>query len=280
MVIPNLAIHLNKDINKGVEINKQTDILPLLGTSNEDSNNFKALLGKQLRVSEDDIIDYDLFIYNVEKAKTAGINNEFICSPRLDDLSSVYALLQGITAKVNDQDIHMICLFDNEEVGNKTKQGCASQFTSVFLEKLFASLGKNRINLYEVLLRSTIISADVAQAYHPNFPSKFDPTNRAELNKGIVIKIDTTQKYAFDTGAVAIIQQLCDKYDIRYQKFANRSDVTAGSTMGPVISSLLPVRTIDIGIPLLAMHSAMETMGVKDQESMMQFMKAYFSADR
>jgi len=280
MVIPNLAIHLNKDVNKGIEINKQTDILPLLGISDEKGDNFNELLAKQLNVSADDIIDYDLFIYNVEKAKTAGINNEFICAPRLDDLSGVYALLQGIISNVCDKDIHMVCLFDNEEVGNHTKQGCASQITNILLEKIFESLGKSRINLYEVMLKSIIISNDVAQAYHPNYSSKFDPTNRAELNKGIVIKIDTTQKYAFDTGAVAIVQQLCDKHDISYQKFVNRSDVSAGSTMGPVISTLLPIRTIDIGIPLLAMHSAMETMGIKDQESIIRFMTAYFSTDR
>jgi len=280
MVIPNLAIHLNKDVNKGVEINKQTDILPLLGTPDEENDNFNELLAKQLNVSADDIIDYDLFIYNVEKAKTVGINNKFICAPRLDDLSAVYAVLQGIVSNVCDKDIHMVCLFDNEEVGNHTKQGCASHFTSILFEKIFESLGKSRLNLYEVMLKSTIISNDVAQAYHPNFSSKFDPTNRAEINKGIVIKIDTTQKYAFDTGAVAIVQQLCDEHSIHYQKYVNRSDVTAGSTMGPVISSLLPIRTIDIGIPLLAMHSAIETMGAKDQESMVRFMTAYFSTDR
>ena len=281
MVIPNLAIHLNRDVNKGVEINKQTDIMPLLGMSNEKSDNyFNALLAKQLNVPMDDILDYDLYIYNVEKAKTVGIHNEFICAPRLDDLSSVYALLQGITTNICDKDIHMICLFDNEEVGNYTKQGCASQFTSVLLEKIFESLGKSRVNLYEIMQKSIVISTDVAQAFHPNFASKYDPTNTAEVNKGIVFKIDPAQKYAFDTGAIAMLQQLCEQYDISYQKFVNRSDVTAGSTMGPVLSTLLPIRTIDIGIPLLAMHSAMETMGTQDQESMIRLMESYFSTNR
>lgn len=281
LVIPNLAIHLNRDVNKGVEINKQTDILPLLGISDENNANyFTELLARQLGVPSEQILDYDLFVYNLEKAKTVGINNEFICAPRLDDLSSVYALLMGILDHVCEKDIHLICLFDNEEVGNHTKQGCASQFTGVLLEKIFEALGRSRINLYEVMLRSTIVSADVAQAYHPNFASKFDPTNRAELNRGIVLKIDANQKYAFDTGAVAIVQQLCDEYEISYQKFVNRSDASGGGTMGPVISSLLPVRTIDIGIPLLAMHSALETMGTRDQESMIRFMTTFFAAKR
>jgi aspartyl aminopeptidase len=125
-----------------------------------------------------------------------------------------------------------------------------------------------------------MISCDAAQAYHPNFASKFDPTNRAEINKGIVIKIDTTQKYAFDTAAAAIIQQLCSENDISCQNFVNRSDVSGGSTMGPVISSLLPIKTVDIGIPLLAIHSALETMGMKDEENMIRFMRAYFSTNR
>jgi len=281
MVIPNLAIHLNRDVNKGVEINKQTDILPLLGISDEqDGNYFANILAKQLQVPAEDILDYDLFIYNLDHAGTVGINQEFICSPRLDDLSSVYALLQGIIGPVCEKDIHMICLFDNEEIGNRTKQGCSSQFTGVMLEKVFASLGRSRIQLYETMQRSTIVSTDVAQAYHPNFAAKYDPTNIAELNKGIVFKIDTAQRYAYDTGAIAIIQQLCDQCGIPYQKFVNRSDASAGSTMGPAISSLLPVRTADIGIPLLAMHSALETMGTKDQESMIRFMTSYFSTNR
>lgn len=282
-VIPNLAIHLNKEANKGVELNKQTDILPLLGMSeNEKGNYFKELLAEQLNgVEADDILDYDLYIYNMERALTAGINNDFICSPRLDDLSSVYALLQGIVNNnICERDIHMICLFDNEEIGNRTKQGAASQFTQVLLEKIFACLNKSKINLYEVMLQSVMLSCDTAHAYHPNFANKYDPTNRLELNKGIAIKIDTSHRYAFDIGAIAIIQQLCNEYNINYQKFVNRSDVTAGSTMGPVISTLLPIKTIDIGIPLLAMHSAVETMGRKDEESMIKFMKAYFSASR
>ncbi len=281
LVIPNLAIHLNRDVNQGVEINKQTDILPLLGLSEEeDKNYFIDILADHLEVKAEDILDYDLYIYNMDKAKSVGKNKELICSPRLDDLTSVYALLHGIKGQVCEKDIHIIGLYDNEEIGNQTKQGCASQFTEVLLEKIFESLGKSRVNLYEVLMRSTIISADVAQAFHPNYPSKFDPTNHAVVGKGIVFKINTAQKYAYDAGAIAIFQQLCDENQIPYQKFVNRSDATGGGTMGPVLSTLLPVRTIDIGIPLLAMHSASETIGAKDQESMMNLMVTYFGTDR
>ncbi len=281
MVIPNLAIHLNREVNKGVEINKQTDVLPLLGMTEEKAHNYlNHLLADEMQVKSEDILDYDLFIYNTEKAKTVGANNEFICSPRIDDLSSAYALLQGIIGDVCEKDLHLICLFDNEEVGNRTKQGAETQFTSILLEKIFEALGKTRTNLYEVVSKSFIISADVAQGYHPNYSSKYDPTNIGELNKGVVFKIDTAQRYAFDTVAVAILQQLCEINEIPFQKFVNRSDATAGSTMGPTISTLLPTRTMDIGVPLLAMHSACETMGAKDQESMIKLMQIYFSSNR
>lgn len=281
MVIPNLAIHLNREVNNGVEIDKQKDVLPILGMADEDIHNyFINHLAKHLEVSAEDILDYDLFIYNLDKACTVGAYDEFICAPRLDDLSSVYALIHGIIGQVDDKDIHMICLFDNEEIGNRTKQGSASLFTTMLLEKIFQSLGKSRMDLYEVLHRSFILSVDVAQAYHPNYGAKYDPTNTAELNKGIAIKIDTAQRYAYDTGAIAIIQQLCEDYNIPYQKFVNRSDATAGGTMGPVISTQLPARALDIGVPLLAMHSAMETMGIKDLDSIIRLMEVFFSTER
>ncbi|NLZ83758.1 MAG: M18 family aminopeptidase [Clostridiales bacterium] len=281
MVIPNLAIHLNRDVNKGVEINKQKDVLPLLGTSEENvHNNILRLLAERLNVPAEEILDYDLYIYNLDKATTVGIDEDFICSPRLDDLSSVYGILEGISGELCTKDIHMACLFDNEEIGNRTKQGSASMFITMLLEKIFDSIGRSRINLYEVLQRSVMLSIDVAQGYHPNYSDKYDPTNIAELNKGIAFKIDTAQRYAFDTGAIAMIQQLCDDNKVAYQKFTNRSDATAGSTMGPVLSTQLPVRTIDIGVPLLGMHSAVETMGSKDMESMIKLMKAYYSSDR
>ena len=281
LVIPNLAIHLNREVNSGVAINKQTDVLPLLGLSEEeDKNYFNELLAGHLNVPIEDILDYDLFIYNLDKASTVGKKQEFICSPRLDDLSSAYALLQGIAGEVCEKDIHIIGLYDNEEIGNRTKQGCETHFTGVLLEKIYEALGMSRIQLYETMMKSFILSADVAQAFHPNYPSKFDPTNRAELGKGIVIKINTAQKYAYDTGAIAILQQLCEANDVKYQKFVNHSDAVGGGTMGPVLSSLLPMKTVDIGVPLLAMHSAVETMGVEDQESIIKLMISYFATER
>lgn len=281
LVIPNLAIHLNREVNKGVEINKQTDVLPLLGMSDEKLHNYiNTLIAEELDVPVEDILDYDLFIYNTDKACTVGMNNEFICAPRLDDLTSVYGLLQGIIGDVCGKDIHMIALFDNEEIGNRTKQGSASLSTLMLMEKLFDALGRSRIEMYDVFHRSIILSMDVAQAYHPNYTGKFDPTNIAELNKGIVFKIDTLQRYAFDTGAVGMIQQLCEENNIPYQKYTNRSDATAGSTMGPVISTQLPTRTVDMGVAILAMHSAVETMGTKDQESLNRLMRTFFSVSR
>lgn len=281
LVIPNLAIHFNREVNNGVPINKQTDVLPLLGIAEEEGAVFfTQILADRLNVPVEDILDYDLFIYNLDQVKKIGLNKEFICGPRIDDLSSVHGLIQGIITDVDDKDIHMIGLFDNEEIGNHTKQGCDTAFTAVLLEKIYGALGRDRINLYESMMNSILISADVAHAFHPNYPSQYDPTNRAMINKGIVFKINTSQKYAFDTGAIAMIQQLCDEHEIAYQKFTNRSDAVGGSTMGPSLSTLLPMRTVDIGIPLLAMHSACETMGVKDQESFSDLMITFFGSKR
>lgn len=281
LVIPNLPIHLNREVNKGVEINRQKDVLPILGMIDDSLDmNFHSILAKELGVDSDDILDYDLYIYNLDKPVTVGLQEDFICAPRIDDLSSVYALLEGIINGVHGNDIHMVALFDNEEVGNFTKQGAASRFTTMLLEKIFASLGLDRINLYETLTRSFIVSVDVAHGYHPNFSAKYDPTNVTELNKGIVLKIDAAQRYAFDVAATGIVQQLCMDHNIPFQKFTNRSDATAGSTMGPEISTQLPAKTMDIGLPLLAMHSSRETVGSKDLVSLVEFMKVFFSVER
>ncbi len=281
MVIPGLAIHLNRDINKGVEWNKQKDILPIIGMEEEPEESFfHQLIAKELGVCAGDILDFDLYTYNLDKPCCVGMNRELILSPRLDDLVSVHALLHGLKGEVYGGDIHLVAFYDHEEVGSESKQGAATNFTNVLLEKIFESLGYDRIKLYEVLMDSLLVSLDVAHGFHPNFPEKYDPTNLAKLNHGVVIKVDTRQKYAYDTVSVAVIQQICEEHNISYQKFANRSDATCGNTMGPIVSALLPVRAIDLGIPLLSMHSAAETIGEKDQQSMLELMQAFFSIRR
>lgn len=279
LIIPNLAIHVNKDVNKGVEINRQTDTLPLLSMVDEDVSEeqyFLSVLAKELGVDKSRILDYDMYIYNIEEGSFVGANDDFVSCPRLDNLTSVWALLKGLDSGRRKEGINLIALFDNEEIGSRTKQGADSALLNILLEKIVVSLGLTKNSLYSRLTDSFLISVDVAHGVHPNHPERYDPTNYTALNEGIVFKIDSNQKYTFDTEAIAIVQQLCEKGNVKYQKFVNRSDTPGGGTLGPIISSWLPVKTVDIGIPLLAMHSSRELMGTKDQAYLNSLMKTFF----
>ena len=280
LTIPNLAIHMNRDVNKGVELKKQTDMLPLMGMLNDSLNEkdyFVSFLAKQLEVAVEDILDFDLYVYNAEDGIMLGMEDEFIQSPRLDNLTSCYALLTGIIEGKREDGINVIALFDNEEIGSLTKQGANSSLFTMFLEKVNDSLGFTRMQYNEAILRSLLLSVDVAHALHPSHTEKNDPVNLALMNDGVVFKINCNQRYTFDTEAVAIIQQLCEQNQIKYKKYVNHSDVVGGGTLGPIISSWLPMKTVDIGVPLLAMHSARELMGANDQEQLEKLMTIFFS---
>lgn len=279
LTIPNLAIHINREINKGVELNKQTDLNPIIGMMNQSLNEkhfFMDFLAKQLQVEQEEILDFDLSIYNCEEPTILGMNEEFFSSPRLDNLTSVMACVNGIIHDKNEKDIHIIALYDNEEIGSRTKQGADSSLSSMLLEKIYTGLGHGKANLYHAYFNSMILSVDVAHCLHPNYLTKNDPTSYCELGKGIVFKLDSTQKYAYDTEAVAILEQICLAHDVKYQKFVNRSDMTSGSTLGSIISSWIPIKTIDIGVPLLAMHSARELMGTRDQIELETVIESFF----
>lgn len=281
LTIPNLAIHMNKDVNKGVELMKQTDMLPLMGVLNNQLNKehyFIDFLSRHLNVPTSDILDFDLYVYNAEEGITLGINDELIQSPRLDNLASCFLLLRGITESKREDAINIIALFDHEEIGSQTKQGANSVLFRMLLEKLYDSLGFSRMQLNEAILRSFLLSVDAAHAMHPSRTDKSDPINSSLINEGIVFKISSNQRYTFDTEAIASIQQLCIKNHIAYKKFVNHSDVVGGGTLGPIISSWLPMKTVDLGVPLLAMHSARELMGAKDLIEFYKLMKAYFKS--
>ena len=278
-IIPNIAIHLNRDLNKGMELNKQTDMIPIAGMIKEkaeDKNYFIKYLATYLETDVENILDYDLTVYNCEEGRIVGIEDDFIAAPRLDNMTSVLALVTGIAECQMEHGIQAIALFDHEEIGSSTKQGAGSLMLTHILEKAHMSIGNNHMNYIEAMADSMLLSVDVAHAYHPNQTGKYDPTNKAVLNSGISIKEAANQSYATDCEAIAIIQQMCNHYQIPYKKFANRSDAGSGSTLGSIASSMLPVKTVDIGVPLLAMHSAMELMGADDQKSLVDVMKAYF----
>lgn len=281
LTIPSLAIHMNRNTNKGIELNPQTDLLPLIGMIQDELNKdtyFLDFLSQELNVDNDEILDFDLYVYNQEKGCMLGMKEEFISSPRLDNMTSVLSCLNGIISKGNEKNIQMIALYDNEEIGSKTKQGADSMITNALMEKIFHSLSLPPTQFSDSIYNSFMISIDVAHGYHPNNSSKNDPTNITQLNHGIILKLNTSQKYATDTNATASIQQLCQSYQIPYQKYVNRSDMAGGSTLGSLTSSWLPMKTVDLGVPLLAMHSARELMGANDMASLNHLVVAFFDA--
>lgn len=277
--IPNIAIHLNKDINKGIELNKQTDLLPITAIVNEElgGERFIQYLAKELGTDADNILDYELNLYNLDEPCLLGLDDEFLSSPRLDNLTSVQAALTGIINGNRDSAINVIALFDHEEVGSRTKQGAGSNILSMILEKIMLSFGRDRAKFLSAIADSIMLSVDVAHGLHPNKISKYDITNQPILGQGICIKEACSQCYATDSETIAIIEQLCLINEIAYQKFSYRSDITGGSTIGAIAGTHLPMRTIDIGIPILAMHSSREVMGTGDHNNLVKLLEAYFS---
>lgn len=279
LVIPNLAIHMNREVNKGVELNKQTDMLPIIGLLEEELEEEKMLmhfLAEELQVDMDRILDFELWIYCMEKPRHLGVQEEFILSPRLDNLTSVQALLTGLIDSRRADGLNVVALFDHEEIGSRTKQGAGSLLLLNLLEKISDSLGKTAAQTRENLYNAFFLSVDVAHGLHPNQTGKMDITNKPVLGSGFCIKEASSQSYATDCEAIAVVEQICRKEQIPYQKFVNRSDMQGGGTLGAIASSILPVRTVDIGVPLLAMHSSVETMGTADMKSLTDFVTAYF----
>ena len=278
LIIPNLAIHFNREMNKGVELRKQVEMLPIYGTAPEQltKDAFIEAIAKALDVNKEDILDYELMVYNTDKPSFVGLEDEFVSSPRLDNLTSTQALVEGITGEQRTRGINMMIVFDHEEVGSRSKQGAASTLVATYLEKIYASLGLDKHDVTNAMEESLFMSVDVSHAYNPNYTAKYDISNRHVMNQGFAIKEASSQSYATDSEAIAIVQQICDKEGVAYQKFVNHSDSVGGGTIGAISSAMLPIRTVDIGVPLFAMHSSRETMGVKDYESLVDYIKAYY----
>ena len=279
-VIPNIAIHMNPALNKGVELNKQKDMIPIVGIAGEEMQKkdfFYEYLAKELQLSKEEILDFDLYLYNTEMPETVGMGKELISAPRLDNLTSVQALLDGIITGEREDGINLIALFDHEEIGNTSKQGAASILLHDMAERILEKLGSDREEAARTMYDGMLLSVDVAHGLHPNKQNKMDITNHPVLGNGFCIKEACSQSYATDAQAVAILCQICDQKKIPYQRFVNRSDLRGGGTLGSVASTLFPVKTVDIGIPLLAMHSARELMGTKDMDALKDAVCAFFS---
>ncbi|MFA9399281.1 MAG: M18 family aminopeptidase [Clostridiaceae bacterium] len=279
-IIPNLAIHMNRQVNKGVELNRQKDILPIIATINNKFNEDEYLINllcEELKIQKEDILDFDLFLYECEKGVIMGANNEFISSSRLDDLELVHSALTAMVKSSSKSGCNILALFDNEEVGSGTKQGADSPFLKSVLERIIYSMGMDKEDYFRALSRSFLISADSAHGVHPNFLEKVDPTNRPVINKGPVIKISAAHKYTSDSDSSSVYEEICKNAKVPYQKFVNRSDEIGGSTIGPISSSHINIRSVDIGNPLLAMHSIRELAGVLDHTYAKQSFEYFYN---
>lgn len=267
LIIPNLAIHMNRDVNKGVELNRQKDTLPLLSLINEEFEKENYLLkavASELNVGAEDILDFDLYLYEYEKGSIIGLNDEFISSSRLDDLAMVHAGLHALINAKETEGFNVLACFDNEEVGSATKQGANSEVLASILERIVLNLGGDREDFFRTIARSFMISSDLAHAVHPNAGEKADPVVRPVINKGPVIKLAANQSYTTDANSSAVYEEICKKAGVPVQKFVNRSDSPGGSTIGPISSTHLHLRSVDMGTPILAMHSVRELGGVLD----------------
>lgn len=268
LVIPNLAIHMNRDVNNGVETNAQNHTLPVLAMVNdkfEKDDYLLKLLSEEMDVQKEDILDFDLYLYEVEKGSIIGLNNEFISAGKLDDLAMVHAGMKALVDSEGLNATNVVIAFDNEEVGSSTKQGAASPMVKNILRRISICLGEDEEDFYRAIEKSFIISADQAHAVHPNYSEKADPTNRPVINKGPVIKYAANQAYTTDSVSASIYESICKNASVPVQKFVNRSDLRGGSTIGPISSTQLNIDSVDIGNALLAMHSIRELGGVKDQ---------------
>ncbi len=277
--IPNLAIHMNRDINKGVELNKQTDTIPVIGMKavQEEKDFFLTYVAKELGVEKEEIINYDLNLYLAEKASYVGMEDEFISAPRLDNMTSVYAVEKALLCAKRVAGINVGAFFDHEEIGSKTKQGAGSMLLNHIMEKIYLSLGYSELQYKSAIDSSMLLAVDVGHGYHPNQNKKHDPVNKGALNEGVSIKQAASQSYATDSEGIAIVTQICREHDIPHTQFTNRSDATSGSTLGSIASAMLPVMTVDVGVPLVAMHSARELMGSEDEISLVKLVKEYYS---
>lgn len=276
IIIPNLAIHMNGNVNSGHNFNPQVDMLPIISTVDA-KNDYLDIVCKENNIKKESILSSDLYLYNRVKGTIFGADNEFISSARLDNLQCAYSSIKSLLSADNDKSIAMACIFDSEEVGSNTKQGADSTFLYDALIRINNSFNRNYEDYLVSLSNSFMVSADNAHAIHPNFAEKTDITNKPMINKGIVIKHNANQRYTTDAVSNALFKTICDSVGVPYQSFVNRSDMPGGSTLGNISTSHISINSVDIGLPQLAMHSSYETAGVKDTKYLIDALKKFYS---
>ena len=282
--IPHLAIHFNRAVNEGNPLSAQSDMLPVLGTfTDEELDNFdkeggiiRSMIAKQLQIDTEDILDYELCLYPVEPAGRTGLTGDLYQSARIDDLSMAFASLRALldTADIDTEATRVMAVFDNEETGSGTKQGAGSPILAEILLRL---TNGNPVMLSRSVAQSFMISADNAHAWHPNYNSKYDPTNHALMGQGPAIKINANCKYMTDAESAAVFRAICEEAEVPCQYFVNHSDVAGGSTLGNILTGQLPLRGVDMGAPIWAMHSARETASCQDHEYIVAAFTRFYS---
>lgn len=273
LLIPGVAIHMNRGVNEGVKLDPQKDTLPLLGGSQAD---LKKLVAENAGVAPEDILSWDLYLYSRAQGTVFGAEKEFLAAPRLDDLECVFAAAKAFLAGENRENVTVLSLFDNEETGSLTRQGADSPFLSEVLERISLSCGKSREEHLRAIASGFMLSADNAHAVHPDSPEKSDPTNRCYLNGGVVVK--HSPRYASDALTAGLFQRICQKAGVPVQVYYNNSKIPGGGTLGNLSGSHVALPTVDIGLAQLSMHSPYETAGAKDLDYMVWAMQAFYES--
>lgn len=279
LLIPSVAIHMNRNANSGLAFNRQVDLCPLFSAGALKKGGFDHMLADALDVSADSILGKDLYLVNRQPGRVWGWKDEFVSAPKLDDLQAAYAALEGFLSAGDSGAISVYCCFDNEEVGSNTMQGAMSTFLPDTLRRLNRALGKSEDDYCAAVANSFLISFDNAHAVHPNHPEKTDAANCCYLNKGIVIKENAAQKYTTDAFSRAVFSELCRKAEVPFQLFANRSDSAGGSTLGNISNTQVSLHAVDIGLPQLAMHAAYETAGAFDTGYAVNALRFYYETN-
>lgn len=277
LLIPNVAIHMDRTANDGKAYNPASDMLPLLGMSLSGAR-VDALLAEELGVAEEDILSRELYLCLRERGCVWGAGQEFISAPHLDDLQCVFGCLKGFLQPKKLQKAAVFCALDNEEVGSGTRQGADSDFLGDVLSRVCASLGKSDAQYRAALAQSFMVSADNAHAVHPNHPEFADKVDRPALNGGVVVKYNANQRYTTDAVSAAVFGEICRRAEVPVQRYSNRPDIAGGSTLGHISMAQVSVRMLDIGLAQLAMHSAFETAGAKDTEHLIRAAAAFFGS--
>lgn len=279
-IIPNVAIHLNRDTNKGFEYNKQQHLSVFLATELQEDNkdiHLRDIIAKEFEIDREEIVEMDLFLYDTQKGLISGLDRDLISIGRLDNLAMCHSILKAMVTKDKLTSSAIGVFYDNEEIGSMTMQGADSNFLNSIIERIIYSLGGSLEDSYRSRSRSFMISADGAHAIHPNFSDKHDPSYAPKVNKGPVIKISANYRYATTSNSAAKFIALCREVEVPYQKMANRSDIPSGSTIGPMSSASLGIEAIDVGNPMLAMHSIRETQGVLDHYYMTKVLSHFIN---